>query len=67
MSTQAGTPATDLAPKLTASKVDVSINPDDVDIELSGGLVSKIASLLIPLIKSSVIPLIVDDLKTQVT
>jgi len=66
LSTQPGTPATDLAPMITVSKVDVEINPDDIDIKLSGSLVSKIASIFIPFFKSTIIPLIVNDLEDQV-
>jgi hypothetical protein len=66
LSTQPGTPATDLAPMITVSKVDVNINPDDIDITLSGSLVSKIASIFIPFFKSTIIPLVVNDLEDQV-
>lgn len=62
LTTQPGSPTTDLAPKITADKVAININPDDVDIKLSGSLVSKIASVLIPLFKKTLIPMIVDDL-----
>jgi len=65
-STQPGVPATELAPKLEVSNVNVAINPDDIDIKLSGSLVSKIASVFIPLFKKTLIPMIVDDLETQV-
>lgn len=41
------------------------MNPDDIDIQLTGGLVSKIANILIPLIKSSVVPSIIDQVTTQ--
>jgi len=65
-STQTGAPTTDLAPKLTAKTIDININSDDVDVELSGGLVAKIAGVFIPLVKSSILPMIVDSLKDQV-
>ena len=65
-STQPGTPATDLAPMVTVSKINVDINPDDIDITLSGGLVAKIASVFIPLFKSTLIPLIVSNLEDTV-
>ena len=65
-STQPGVPATELAPKLEVSNVNVAINPDDIDIKLSGSLVSKIASVFIPLFKKTLIPMIVDDLEAQV-
>jgi hypothetical protein len=61
LATQPGTPSTELAPYLTVAKTTVNLNPDDVDIKLSGSLVSKIADLLIPLIKSSVLPTIVSQ------
>ena len=57
--TQPGTPSNELAPKLKIVKSDISINPADIDVTLSGSLVAKVASLVIPLIKSSVIPAIV--------
>ena len=59
MSTTTANPAYDTAPVLTALKTGVDINPNDVEITLHGGLVTKIASALIPLIKSSLIPSIV--------
>lgn len=59
-STQASTPSYELAPKLKVNKATISINPDDVDITLSGSLVTKIASVLVPLLKSTVIPSVVN-------
>jgi hypothetical protein len=41
----------------------ITVNPEDIDIELTGGLVAKIAGVLIPLLKKEVIPSII----TQVT
>ena len=71
LSTQPGTPSSELAPMLKVDKSAITINPDDVDITLSGGLVTKIANILIPLIKSSLIPQIVstvdDTLKSLIT
>lgn len=64
--TQPGNPTPELAPKLSVIKTDITINPDDVDIKLSGSLIAKIASVFIPLIKSSVIPTIVSDVQTQI-
>jgi hypothetical protein len=55
-STQQSTPAYELAPKLLATKFNINVNPDDIDITLTGGLVAKIANILIPILKSSVIP-----------
>ena len=43
------------------------MNPDDIDITLSGSLVAKIASVFIPLFKSTLIPMIVNDLVQTVT
>lgn len=63
--TQQGTPAYELAPKLTTQKIDISVNPDDIDIKLTGGLVARIANVLIPLLKSSVIPSIIDQVTSQ--
>jgi hypothetical protein len=53
----------DLAPYLKVGALDVSLNNNDIDITLSGSLVSKIASVFIPLIKSSIIPQIIDTVK----
>jgi len=56
---------------VTVGKINVDINPDDIDVTLSGGLVAKIASVFIPLFKSTLIPLIVtqleDTVKTTIT
>lgn len=46
----------DLAPGVKVGALDVILNNNDIDITLSGSLVSKIASIFIPLIKSSIIP-----------
>jgi hypothetical protein len=59
MSTTTGNPSYDQALVLDALKTDIDINPDDVEIHLTGGLVTKVASVLIPAIKSSLIPDIV--------
>ena len=67
VTTQPGTPASELAPLLSVAKSLITINPDDVDIKLSGGLVTKIANILIPLIKSSLIPQIVSTVESTVT
>ena len=63
-STQPSTPEYELAPKLDAKKFTVSINPDDIDITLTGGLVAKIANVLIPLLKNTVIPQMVQQIET---
>jgi len=67
LSTQPATPSTSLAPKVEVGKLAIDLNPDDIDITLTGGLVAKIASILVPLLKNSLIPTIVDQLKQQVT
>lgn len=54
--TQVGNPAPELAPMLKVQKLDININPNDIDITLSGGFVAKIANVFIPLLKSTVIP-----------
>jgi hypothetical protein len=59
VSEQAGTPSTEMAPKLKVQKSTISINPDDLDVTLSGSLVAKIASVFIPLFKSTIIPAVV--------
>jgi hypothetical protein len=45
----------------------ITVNPDDVDIQLTGGLVSKIASVFIPLIKSSIIPDVLKQVQDTVS
>jgi len=62
--TQQGTPSYDTAPLLKVDKTNVDINPDDIDIKLTGGLVSKIASVFIPFFKSTLIPMIINDMET---
>lgn len=57
----------ELAPSVKVGKLDISVNPDDVDITLTGSLVSKIANILIPLLKSSVLPNIIDQAKQTAT
>jgi hypothetical protein len=59
VSEQPATPSTEMGPKLKVQKSDININPDDLDISLTGGLVAKIASVFIPLVKSTVVPAIV--------
>lgn len=66
-STQPGTPSTGLAPKVTATKMNIGVNPDDIDIQLTGGLVAKIANVLIPLLKNSVIPSIITQVQQTAT
>ena len=46
----------ELAPKISIVKSNITIDPKDIDIKLSGGKVARIASVLIPLIKNTVIP-----------
>jgi hypothetical protein len=65
-STQPGVPSNELAPKLEVSKINVAIDPKDIDIVLSGSLVSKIASVFIPLFKSTLIPMIISSLEDEV-
>lgn len=56
VSLQNGQHTSEMAPKLAIPKVDVNIDPNNVDIHLSGGLVSKIAGVFIPFIKGTLIP-----------
>lgn len=69
--TQAGTPSWETVPKIGVQKTDITINPDDVDVKLTGGLVAKIASVFIPLVKSTILPVIVktvqDGIKTEIS
>ena len=66
VSEQPGTPSTEMAPKLKVQKSDININSDDLDITLSGSLVAKIASVFIPLFKSTIIPLVVKQVQAQI-
>ena len=70
LQTQPGTPSWETAPKLAVQKTDIAINPADVDITLTGGLVAKIASVFIPFVKSTVLPTIVktvqDGIKKEI-
>lgn len=62
VSTQPGNNTAELAAKITIPTVSINVDPNDIDIKLSGGgLVTKIAAVLIPLIKGTIIP---DLLKT---
>lgn len=65
VSQQPGTPADEMAPKLDLSKTGIDVNPNHVDIKLTGGAVSKIAGILIPLIKSTIIPEVIKQIQTQ--
>jgi hypothetical protein len=48
-------------------RVTVNINPDNVNIKLSGSsAVIKIASIFIPLIKSTILPQIVNQMEDQI-
>lgn len=67
ISTQPGTPSYDVAPLLSVKNAKINLNSDDIDIDLKGdGFVTKIASILIPLLKSSVIPTVVSQVEDQV-
>jgi hypothetical protein len=61
LATQPGTPDSELAPLLKVNNINVLLNSSDIDITLSGSLVSKIANIFIPLIKSSIIPSVLDQ------
>merc|ERR1712166_944320 len=54
------------APKLKVQKSAITINPNDLDISLSGSLVAKIASVFIPMFKSTIIPLVVEQVQAQI-
>lgn len=54
------------APYLTVQKVNINVNPDNVDITLTGGLASKIAGAFIPYLKSTVIPDVITTLETTI-
>ena len=56
----------ELAPEIEVSRINVVINPNDIDIVLSGSFVSKIASVFIPLFKSTLIPMIISSLEDKV-
>jgi len=65
LSTQPGTHGTDLAPKVTCSGIDLVLNPDNVNITLTGGAVAKIAGILIPLIKNTILPEVIKTVETK--
>jgi len=67
MGTQPGNPSTELAPMLSLLMDNILINPDKVDITLSGSLVAKIASVFVPLIKNTIIPSIVKEIQSTLT
>lgn len=67
LSTQEGTPSYDLAPKVSVGAFDIDINSNDVDIKLTGGAVASIANILIPLLKSTVLPQVISTAKSTVT
>jgi len=54
------------APLLKMQKTDIIVNSDDVDITLTGGLVSRIASIFIPFLKSTVVPDIISTVEDLV-
>lgn len=64
--TQQTTDQGEIGPSLTVPTCNIQINPDDVDITLTGSLVTKIASVLIPLLKNTVIPSMITTIESQV-
>jgi len=54
------------APHLTLEKDTINVNPDDVEITLTGGLVSRIASIFIPFLKSTVIPDLITTIRSTI-
>jgi len=70
LSTQTVASLGELAPALNCESVDLKVDADNVAITLSGGAVDKIASTLISLLKSSILPEIIttveDSLKTVI-
>jgi hypothetical protein len=52
--------------KLDTKKFTIDLNPNDIDITLTGGLVAKIANILIPTLKNSVIPDVIKQVESQV-
>ena len=64
---QKGNDTDELAPKISIPKVVINVDPKDIDIKLSGGgLVTKIAAILIPLIKGTIIPEVIKQVETAV-
>lgn len=66
LSTQVSNTTGELAPKLAVDKSDITIDPSKVDITLTGSLVAKIASVFIPLFKSTIIPDVVKTVQEQI-
>ena len=62
--TQPSTPSWELAPKLAVQKTDITVNPADIDVKLTGGLVAKIASVFIPFVKNSLVPTLIQTVET---
>ena len=67
LGTQPGTHGDDLAPKVTTTGLQIDLNPDNVNITLTGDLVAKIAGILIPLIKNTILPEVIKQVETQAT
>jgi len=55
-----------LAPKLTVTAVEIDLDPKNVDIKLSGGAVAKIARILIPLIKDTILPALIKQVEAAI-
>ena len=66
LGTQPGTPSYDLAPKITVTAVEIDLDPKNVDIKLTGGAVARIAKILIPLIKDTILPAIIKKVETAI-
>jgi len=52
---------------LAIPKAKIDLNPDDVDVKLSGGLVTKIASVFIPIVKNKILPGMISKIETTIT
>jgi hypothetical protein len=66
LSTQQGDEFGELAPALTCESVKLDVDSDNVAITLSGGAVDKIASSLIALLKSSILPTVIDSVQDTI-
>jgi hypothetical protein len=67
LGTQVSNTTGELAPKLAVKKSDINVDPSKVDIKLTGSLVAKIASVFIPLFKSTIIPDVIKTVQQQIT
>jgi len=57
----------DVAPKLNVGQMDINLDPKNINVQLTGGFVTKIASVFVPFIKGTLVPQMIAQVKTQAT